>query len=301
MAKSEKLNQKKQSDLLTAHMGLAAEQEKQEREKSEGCLSSEQLADVAANMCTPEQREKAMEHFSSCQVCYDEWVSICFSLMSVETGSSGKTPLVTVRNLGYLGSALAIAASVMLYINISRDIPMQEMVPRPPVQDKSPVQTVPPAEKAKAKALHRPPEAAPAPSVVGESNVPGKMERRAVQSQSREFTDSVPESEVMADQSFAEEGAAEELNSGLQGDNHAEAVSKWLIVVEYGCKTGNSGAPFWQTLYDDGQTLLAGADTSQAALLERVIELLPNSEETSRVKEQCGPILSILAEQGKTQ
>lgn len=301
MAKTEKLDQKKKGDILTAHMGLAAEQETPEKEKGEGCLSSEELADVAANLCTPEQRKKAMEHFSSCQVCYDEWVSICFSLMSVETGSSGKTPLVTVRNLGYLGSALAIAASVMLYINISGDIPMQEVVPRPPVQDKSSVRTVPPTETSKAKAFHHTPEAAPAPSVVGESNAPAKVERRAAQQQSKEYTDSVRESEVMADQSVAEEGDAKELKGGLDSDKNAQAISKWLIVVEYGCKTGNSDGPFWQTLYGEGQSLLAAADTNQAPFLKRVIELLPKSEEASQIKEQCAPILSLLAEQGKTQ
>lgn len=294
MAKIEKLDEKKQSDILAAHLGLAAETEKPEKEKGEGCLSSEELADVAANLCTPEQREKAMDHFSSCQACYDEWVSICFSLMSVENGSSGKTPLVTVRNLGYLGSALAIAASVMLYINISGDMPIQEVAPLPPAQEKSSVQTVQPARPGKAKATHVPPEAAPAPSA--------SVERRAVPLK-KEYTDTAPESEAMVDLSVAQEERPAELKGAIQeqDENHAEALSKWLIVVEYGCKTGNTDGLFWQTLYEEGQTLLADADANQADFLRQVMQRLPDSEVVSRVKEQCGPLLSLLAEQGKTQ
>ncbi len=294
MAKIDKLDKKKQADILTAHMGLAAEPEKPE--KGEGCLSSEELADMAANLCTPEQREKAMEHFSSCQACYDEWVSLCFSMMSMESGSSGKMPLVTIRNLGYVGSALAIAASVVLYINVSRDIDIQEVAPLPPSRDKAIIRTVKPSEQPKAKALRRPPEAVPAPSLGGESSAPARMERQ-------EYSDSLEVQETMADQAVAEEGAVEDLSAGVQEQEEKSAgeISKWLIVVEYGCKTNNSNGPFWQSLYTEGQNLLSGVEAGEGDVLRQVLQLLPESDQVSDVTEQCGKILSLLAEQGKKQ
>ena len=85
------------------------------------CPDAEQLTDVATNSCSPEQRKAALAHLAVCRTCYEAWVGICFTLMAMESGlERGKRPpLISLRNLVYLGSAIAIAICVVFFLDFS--------------------------------------------------------------------------------------------------------------------------------------------------------------------------------------
>jgi len=85
-----------------------------------GCLTPEQLADVATNHCTSEERKAALAHLAICQKCYDAWVGVSLSLVAMESGlgRQKKRSLLSLRNMMYLGSAVAVAAGAMLLFTL---------------------------------------------------------------------------------------------------------------------------------------------------------------------------------------
>lgn len=118
MAKIEKLDDYRKGDRLTTHPALG---EVEQSQVAGGCLSSDQLADVAAGYCSAEERKAALLHFRSCSTCFNAWVAISFSLAAMESGSplKKKTPAaIFFRGLVFLVIAFAVAASVVLFVNV---------------------------------------------------------------------------------------------------------------------------------------------------------------------------------------
>jgi len=113
MATTARIDDPEQGKRLTARPGPAAA----ERQPADGdCLTPEQLADVATNHCTPEKRKAALAHIGGCRECYDAWVRLSLSLLAMEDGlERGKKPLLSLRNLGYLVSAVAVAVCVVVF------------------------------------------------------------------------------------------------------------------------------------------------------------------------------------------
>ena len=56
--------------------------------ESVGCLTSEQLADIATSHCTAEERARAICHFRDCRSCYDAFVTMSFTLAAMERGEA---------------------------------------------------------------------------------------------------------------------------------------------------------------------------------------------------------------------
>lgn len=292
MAKIENIDEKRDGDRLAAHLALAVNQE---AKKPEGCLSADQLADMAAHLCTPEERKAAIAHFAECRDCYDEWIAVSLSLVAMDEGSRGwQRPALTIRRLGYIGSALAIAASVVVFINIYRDQSALLMT-EPPARLEQVQQAEPQGErlqKSKVGGGASPEELAeekkeavhsPAPVVRKQMSMPKSAAPEVMSRESEQFT--------AADQSDRAAPADNDL-----ADMAADPLTAWFARVEQGCRDRQLSAQGWRELGDAGMKLIAGSRYNPAQL-RTLAELVGNQGSG----EQCGRIMTFLAEIKKSE
>jgi hypothetical protein len=308
MAKIEKLDEKRNGDKLTAHIGLGAEKES---EPVGACLTPDELADVATNHCSPEQRKAALAHFSSCQKCYNGWVAISFSIAAVHRGEpQPRRSLGSLRNLTYLGSAFAIAASVVVFLNV-RDVPMERQLLAPQVESAKKVES--------AVVRQSPARARIEKNNVQQKSVPSapkpvaqelKMERRSSSFRTSAVTDAegggaLPENQkdTVAEMRVEPESATESMaaDSGVQLHEDLD-LSAWLATVEEACTSPQASGEAlagWQKLVQQGEILLAETgDLPGRQQLKGVVELLRGITSPVEEAEQCRRIRALLAEGG---
>ncbi len=308
MAKIEKFEEKRQGDKLTAHIGLGAEKKS---EPVGECLTPDQLADVATNHCSPEQRKAALAHFSSCQKCYNAWVAISFSIAAVHRGEpKTRRSFGSLRNLSYLGSAFAIAASVVVFLNV-RDVPLERQMSAPQVEQAKRIESAVPRQstgRARIEDAHvqqEPVPSAPQP-VVQEL----KAESRSLQSAAPEVTDAVGGGAFMKNSADTVEKMTAEpeivkddMSSGsaVQREGSLDSAT-WLANVEDACarleQSGEAGVA-WPILVQQGEVLLAeNADLQGWQQIKGVLELLTAIRSPAEEVEQCRRIRALLAEEG---
>ncbi len=302
------LDEKRVQDKLAAHLGLAAADDHGKTTIGEDCYSPEQLADIAANVCSAEQKEKALAHFSECQACYDNWVAACFSLAAMDRGYSKRGFVLTFRNLSYIGSALAIAASVVLFLNISGDKDLRQIGPEVQMQMQKETESLP----------------APASSDMASDKEPspGVEKKMAASKQVRSATDAVrfeTSNARVAEESFSDE-AVQEGSESFGGDEiqmmsvktkAMEAVpapdmlfSDWLLSVEQSCTEGNGELSHWSELQEKGQALLEttrGSGTrlltgEQRVLLFDITEELSQLDRADQIEMSCDRIARLVAQ-----
>lgn len=91
------------------------------KEKSTICLSSEDMALFVENRLEEEAKLQALEHIANCDLCYDEWLLLSEQFSETGSGSdvSGKLKkFSSPKFLTAIGSSLALAASVILYLTL---------------------------------------------------------------------------------------------------------------------------------------------------------------------------------------
>lgn len=89
-------------------------------EKGETCPSFEMLAALLDNNCSADEKARLKEHLSSCEGCYQQWLT--FSTLQLAGSKAGNTDSFRKKKkYTYIGSALVLAASVALYLNVVND------------------------------------------------------------------------------------------------------------------------------------------------------------------------------------
>jgi hypothetical protein len=308
MAKIEKLEEKRKGDKLTAHIGLAAEKK---TEPVGECLTPDGLADVATNHCSPEQRKAALAHFASCQKCYNSWVAISFSIAAVHRGEpQPRRSLGSLRNLTYLGSAFAVAASVVVFLNV-RDVPLERQMSAPQAEsDKRAESVISQQSTGRARIENDQVQRKSTPS----APQPAVQELKAESSFSRLAPSTVSDREAgggllknradtVAEMAIESESVEENpvADSGVQLDETLDRA-RWLVNVEEACarsvKSGEGGVD-WSILVQQGEVLLAEIeDLQDRQQIKKVLELLVAGRSPAEEVEQCRRIRALLAEGG---
>lgn len=308
MAKIEKLDDRRKGDSLTARLALAAAEKP---EPVGDCLSNEQLADVAAGCCTPEERKAALAHFSSCRKCYEAWVAVSFSLAAMESGlERRRRPLLSLRNLGYLGSAFAVAASVVLFLQI-RETPRQFMAP--PAVEKSTEsvrQMALPQDKdavlRKETAAGEPP-ASPAAATEknkAEQPAPGQpVTETTTASESQGEKKSIAPAAPSAKRQAPAAMMTDMTQDSAKGEAQLPAT-EWLARVERSCreKSYRQDTEGWNRLVGQGKAAAeSGADPRIRGRVTSVQAILAEENAAGGAEEQCRRILQLLAEGGGSE
>jgi hypothetical protein len=125
MISRDELKEKREADSRVALLGLAADTT---GTKQGRCLSSVEMAAFLDGKCELEQKQSYLNHISTCESCYKEWLDLQQELFHDTTVQ--KKPLLFQRwFLRAGGSLLAAAASVVFYLNldtgpVSLDVPI---------------------------------------------------------------------------------------------------------------------------------------------------------------------------------
>lgn len=267
MTANDRIATHKKEDAVTAQLALAADESGQEQSgKSGACLTNDQLAAIATGTCTPEEKEQALAHFAECKKCYDALVAISFSIAAVERSSSQSRSASMVRSLTWLGSAFAIAASVVVFFNI-REVPQQVdqqgFVPSAPVVEQSAV------------------EGEPAPEAMSDTVL-----QNAKPLQKRVMPEALSQKEERA-------------RAPQQETVQADDLERWMSDIASACISKSDDRGEWLRLRARGRSVVASlADAARSAQLEKIVKLLPESGDTP-TPQQCSQIFSLLAEQAE--
>ena len=82
------------------------------------CLSDEQLAALVEGRLDNDQQLELRKHLSDCGKCYKEWLQM--TRLPENSPARGRIHwLKHIKNYSYIGSALAVAASVVVYLNVN--------------------------------------------------------------------------------------------------------------------------------------------------------------------------------------
>ncbi len=73
MANKDDLKRKRRVDQRSALLALVVDKNSG---KMGHCLSSQEMAELLDGKCTGEQRQLFLEHFSGCDICYREWLTL---------------------------------------------------------------------------------------------------------------------------------------------------------------------------------------------------------------------------------
>ncbi|WP_136809240.1 hypothetical protein [Desulfosediminicola flagellatus] len=313
MADIHNLDDQRKKDKLTAHIALGAEESE---EVLGDCLNPEQLTDIAVGDCTPEEKARALAHFGTCKKCYDAWVAISFSIAAVHRGTNRPaSSFGSVRNLTFLGSAFAIAASVMVFLNI-KDEPMVQQVAAPPAIERKAVgdnvagEVGADAEPVQAKkienALAPPVPAMTQPSAAAKAKARRQSEpTRVLMHADAENTAQKRSPDMAAEVQAVAGTTAYTENESLQL-GETVSIAQWLAKVKEAClvadqKTDQPAALYWQSLSDQGVHLdMREIPASMQDRIKRITVLLAAAEQTGS-DQHCRSILALLAEDGVTE
>lgn len=105
------MTRKNEKDTLTALLALSADKNNQ----TGPCVSDEELAMLVEDNMDTEHQQKCMEHLAHCETCYNQWV---FLKNEEESHKKNIVPLLSKKSYKYIGSSLALAASVVVFLNV---------------------------------------------------------------------------------------------------------------------------------------------------------------------------------------
>jgi hypothetical protein len=327
------LKNSRKKDKAAAFLALHAD----ERKERGPCLSPGEMAALVDNTCAREQRAIFMDHLSSCETCYGEWLTLK-KMDDRQTGRGDKRDHLyrfsKKQQYGFIGSALALAASVVVYLNILPlpDTFLDSSSEKPVLvqPDSGPAVPQLSMEKEEKKNKVESENTVPMASQTTEAQPTESMESSADIEDKKIHGRSVvpPHAGAREQQKMPEKaapspkrlqnvqklqtlkalpelpGAATKLvrpeSTGAGG--MLVDVDSWLAQVEENCRTANQDIQFWTKMHERGKTMLA----QQAGLLPQDKEekvsaalLLLGKMGPAAVTDQCRLLLDLLAEDEK--
>lgn len=291
------------------------------------CLSPEEIAALVDTSCGKEKLAVFMEHLSYCETCYEEWLTLKkMDDHNLNIPNKGRVyHLSKLKKYSFIGSALAVAASVVVFLNISqqpssfKERSFQEavLIPSEGESNKSLVPQFKLESEANDFEAEREP-AVPRDQVVKEavqgerykqlkrleqhekkemSTESGDAARQTIKGMAAPAAQSVPQ----AEHRMAKKSASTELvgESDKQKD-----IDSWLEQLQKNCLAGRQDADFWRGMHLQGKELLEKQASSLPGEKEQkvsaVLALLAGMEAES-VTDQCRQLLAILAEEEKSR
>lgn len=284
---------------LTAALALSADKKAEELE--EKCLSAEDMALLIESKLPAAKLEESLDHLARCESCYQQWVLLQKTAVPKKNIIRFPGP----RAFKYIGSSLAVAASVVVFLNIREP----EMLKVPAViQDKESIRTQAEiGQDAVVDSLSLEKLEAPMEEFDKEKEdlptVPARKERF----QSLEATTKSLEESVPSDRANRQEGKVARLQWAKPS---AETVMKRrnkTVEVDFaskivkGCTGQNFEPEYWSKLLKDmnqsERELKEELTDKDAAALQ---ELITTIDETSW-KSHCERIVELLAKQGQSR
>jgi len=299
MIAESKFDRKKKERRVAALLALS------EDKKGHGsrCLTDEEITTLADGNCSGATKEQGWAHLSDCQQCYDQWYSL-----KMEKGrahkKSGRLHLMHPRNLAIAGSAMAVAASVAVFLNIPQapftDHPAEMSLPslQATKETEAPGSPDLEAEMKVDKGVSYRSE----PRVISEKMVLELKDDRLATAKKRAKPVAAPQSTGNIE--AASDMMAAEMTAG--SPDRAHSINLWLEMVREGCMKRQAEVKFWEEIVSRGDQLFQdvgqGADKKgEEARAIAVLQLVPRGYDADSITGQCEQILVELAEGEKSR
>lgn len=322
MVDLDKQKQQQEADRRTALLGLAAAKETGE---TEDCLSPEQLAALVEGKCTAERRQHYFDHLSVCGTCYRLWMELHDVVEAEQKEKQRKiVRFPGLKHFAWAGSALAAAASVVLYLNIVKEggqpsLTREIQRPERKMSD-SAVEHQPGmgnqqrgGEGEISGRLETEPSSAAAPATTPSperySKQTGIEESAGLSPQIKDKATPSPSEydSITSEQSFSSKtGPEKEEMKSMPGQPHEQSspdIDQWLALISRACIGRENDRNFWLQQYDIGEKLIkmeetAGlAGTRQSRLLKRVMPLVKQLGEGNDIEAFCAAVERSLRQQ----
>ena len=293
---------KKLEDRSVGLLALAAD--KKQSESGRGCLSNQDLAALVDGEAIAGERENCFKHLADCDLCYQQWVEIS-AFTGLNAGKKSKTiiqQLFQPKVLTWAGSALAVAASVVVFFNVRGDVDLpylqQDMQQNIQMESKILFDPFPPPEPESIEDelkndLAMPLEAAPAVVEEGLNPVPVlknmEVANRAIVRKKSIESALVPavklevserQADIIVEEESREPAAvtvhklkARSAEQRSHGSNESRLkqyrtarVEQWIFTVKKGCAGNQSqeSTLFWEKKLLEGKILLYSMELEQS-------------------------------------
>lgn len=279
------------NDTLTGLLALSADKNHQ----TGPCVSDEGLAMFVEDNMDEEQRQKCMEHLAHCETCYNQWL---FVKNVEENHKRNILPLLSKKSYKYIGSSLALAASVVVFLNVYNP-PLVEVVPAPEnavmLDEKSSDHIDSesgPAEERERDEIQAEEQmqTPPAASIKMQKNAShGKAERRVLKKESLK-----PAAQKQMFESAAP-AAKPSARARVVETNISLTKDQFYDMIAEGCKKEKFDQKYWSDLSAEGSKLLT-TQSPDTLVYSHLIKLLGGMGPETW-PQRCDEISQLLAEE----
>ena len=311
-------NFEKKVEKATALLTLAADKGKVRG----SCLKDEEIAALVDGRCGGLVLSELWSHLGSCDRCYTEWLFLKKNVQQ-EAPRGRLYHLSRWRKIRYLGTALAAAASIAVYLNVVKmddKVVEQAVIPQtmrlpdqnlavPPLSstDKEEKEGSTPLVNQTQEALPAAPLAAP--QAIGGGTAKGKLEippapRRSV-AKPQEEKQKPAAAPIQAKRQAAKDLTADSAQSMAESTGipaaapAVESLGDWLEQLHAACLSGREDVQFWRDMAVRGmrlQTSQTGIPQGVAgAKMATVLALVQGISGPGTAPPQCRLILAELA------
>ncbi len=300
MAKRYSLHRLNDADKRTALLGLALAG----KSDDEGaCLSDGEMAALVDGACSAEERDRYFLHLANCSGCYRRWVELSEIVRSDRKRKKDTGPKVfRPKYYVWAGSFLAAAASVILFINITREVvspvvtsqPMKTMVerkssPAPQPQEESVNLKSIPMEAGADKQQDGSTYGVALPGAVSPPIPAMKMTNHGA-------------GDYVQAKSAATRNKQQTLNASQDVNIHRSQTTilkknrlpdrLWLDSVKQGCLHHETSNQFWREQYRAGRRITVFQDTDEKQLIQELLPLVDKLQRKNEAGEEiCERIL----------
>lgn len=296
-------NVKKRLEKATALLALGAVREN-DTERQTRCLESEEFASLLERSGTEQEMALYRSHLAGCSSCYRQWLLLSDEEEKSKSGVSSHKRWM--KKYSYIGSALAVAASIAVFLNIREpeqiymyqaDEKVLEEIET--VKKEAPtvlesVQQSPRTVTAEQEKILQPEESKNyKPAKVRLPLKKSKKKVKAVQKPDREYMGT--QADVSSDAVAVQKNAAPSPVSArlLPGKNFPQ-FEKWVADIKEGCRAGRKDSEYWRQLNNQAivmdQKGEIALDQKQHILLKGILPILSQMAE-SVAPEQCEQIM----------
>ena len=282
---------KNENDTLTGLLALSADKNHQPGP----CVSDEELAMLVEDNMDTEHRQKCLEHLAGCETCYNQWL---FLKKEEDNHKRNILPLLSKKSYTYIGSSLALAASVVVFLNVYNP-PVVVVVPdlenSVRLDEKSTdsldnrSQITEEIKRAEIKDTEQI-ETLSAPLIKMQKNSSrGKAERKILKKESFKPT--------VQKQLFEFAAPAAKPSAGAQSIEQSKSLTKdeFYRMITEGCEKKEFDQKFWSELRADGAKLLT-QQSPDTMVYSHLIKLLDGMEQETW-QQQCDEISKLLAQE----
>ena len=258
-----------------------------EKNTTDPCFTAEEMAVLIENGYSGDELTGKWQHLQSCEICYREWALLKTSAQKDK--KCGRLYRLTLpKKLSYIGSALAVAASIVVFLNLYHppgSLLEKQVIREPQMLQQmdevgSSLKTLGTVESEVEKMediFPAAPVEQPLPEAESSFSAPMK-------------TASQPP--LAKEKKRAERGAARLQNSVVGGAAFRPPVpEKWLESLEKECRSGRKDLLFWVVARNQGEQLMAHSDT-----FSTLFSLVSQVKDEVSIEQQCVEILAELAE-----